>query len=73
MIREKYLYLDWPSLILAGGLTPENVAESISAVQPFGVDTASGVEDQPGVKNLSRVKAFIKQAKSEENPSLNPL
>lgn len=73
MIREEYQYLDWPSLILAGGLTPENVAESISAVQPFGVDTASGVEDQPGVKNLSRVKAFIKQAKSEENPSLNPL
>lgn len=63
MIREEYQYRNWPSLILAGGLTPENVAEAISAVQPYGVDTASGVEDQPGVKNRTRVEAFINQAK----------
>ena len=63
MIRREYRYLDWPALILAGGLTPENVREAITAVQPFGVDTASGVEDHPGVKNRDRVAAFINQAK----------
>lgn len=63
VIQEHYQIDDWPPLILAGGLTPENVAEAISAVQPFGVDTASGVEEQPGVKNRARVEAFINQAK----------
>ncbi|QDT91926.1 phosphoribosylanthranilate isomerase [Gimesia algae] len=63
MISEEYQYSDWPKLILAGGLTPENVAEAIGAVHPFGVDTASGVENQPGVKNRAQVEAFINQAK----------
>jgi phosphoribosylanthranilate isomerase len=55
-----------PRLMLAGGLTPENVAERINAVQPWGVDVASGVElpDQPGQKDAGKVKAFIEAARS---------
>lgn len=53
-----------PRLMLAGGLTPENVAERIAAVQPWGVDVASGVEsDTPGRKDPSLVTAFVQQAK----------
>ncbi|MBN1680765.1 MAG: phosphoribosylanthranilate isomerase [Anaerolineae bacterium] len=49
-----------PRLMLAGGLKPENVSERVRAIQPWGVDTASGVESgQPGVKDISRVSAFI--------------
>jgi phosphoribosylanthranilate isomerase len=54
-----------PRLMLAGGLTPENVAGRVQAIQPWGVDVASGVEptDQPGVKDHGKVKAFIQAAK----------
>lgn len=47
-------------LMLAGGLTPENVAEAIRIVAPLGVDTASGVEKAPGEKDRRKVAAFIK-------------
>ena len=50
--------------MLAGGLTPENVAARIAAVQPWGVDVASGVEgDTPGRKDVIKVKAFLQAAK----------
>lgn len=49
--------------VLAGGLTPENVVEIIDAVHPWGVDTASGVESGPGIKDLARVRAFVEAAK----------
>ncbi len=52
-----------PRLMLAGGLNPENVAARIEVIQPWGVDVASGVEAEPGVKNAALVKAFIAAAK----------
>lgn len=49
-----------PRLMLAGGLAPENVGERVSALRPWGVDVASGVENgTPGVKDLARVRAFV--------------
>lgn len=50
-------------VILAGGLTPMNVAEAIRAVRPYAVDAASGVEVAPGIKDPSRVTAFIQAAR----------
>jgi phosphoribosylanthranilate isomerase len=50
-------------LVLAGGLTPENVRQAVELVQPFAVDVSSGVEAAPGKKDPEKVREFIAQAK----------
>jgi phosphoribosylanthranilate isomerase len=51
------------TIILAGGLTPENVGRAIQEVRPFAVDVASGVEAAPGVKDAGKLRAFFQEVK----------
>jgi phosphoribosylanthranilate isomerase len=55
-----------PRIILAGGLRPENVAAAITALKPWGIDVASGVEAEPGRKDPERVKQFLSAARDVE-------
>ena len=54
------------NVVLAGGLTPDNVVEAIKAVRPYGVDVSSGVEDAPGIKNAKKVTRFLANARKAE-------
>jgi phosphoribosylanthranilate isomerase len=58
MLAQRY------QLILAGGLSPANVAEAISAVRPFGVDVSSGVEEAPGRKSPALIESFVSRARA---------
>jgi len=53
-------------IILAGGLTPDNVLHAVRKVQPYGVDVSSGVEMEPGRKDHAKIESFIRRAKSLE-------
>jgi phosphoribosylanthranilate isomerase len=55
-------------LLLAGGLTPENVAEAIAQARPWGVDVVTGVEAEPGRKDPRKLRAFVAAAKSAAFP-----
>lgn len=68
--------IDWTSaatiaiarrVVLAGGLTPDNVEEAIVTVRPFGVDVSSGVEEAPGVKDSNKVARFLERARAAFN------
>jgi phosphoribosylanthranilate isomerase len=53
-------------LIAAGGLNPENVAEAIATLRPWGVDVVSGVEAMPGRKDAEKVREFLVRARAAD-------
>lgn len=64
---------DWPAaevlarrgeLILAGGLTPDNVTPAIEHVRPYGVDVSTGVESRPGIKSTEKIASFVRRARA---------
>jgi phosphoribosylanthranilate isomerase len=62
--QEVVVLMDLSEMIVAGGLTPANVGDVATRLRPFGVDTASGVETRPGIKDVNLMKEFINHARS---------
>ena len=59
-------------IVLAGGLTPDNVGDAIARVGPFGVDVSSGVEKSPGVKDHGRLRALFRAVSEADSPQETP-
>ena len=68
-ILESYSLQQRPPLILAGGLTPKNVASVVDRSMVWGIDTASGVESAPGIKDSARVYEFVNAARAAASDS----
>lgn len=66
LINQAYRRDSWPPLVLAGGLTPDNVQSAIRDVQPWGIDVASGVESGPGTKDPLLLQRFMQAAHDAE-------
>lgn len=66
-IGRQYDRQEWPPLILAGGLRPDNVAQAVAAVDPWGVDVAGGVESSVACKDIALVRQFVLNANLQSN------
>jgi phosphoribosylanthranilate isomerase len=55
------------NVLLAGGLTPQNVGDAIARVRPYGIDVSSGVEVEPGIKDHGRIKALFEAVHGDHN------
>lgn len=51
-------------IVLAGGITPDNVADTVARVRPYGVDASSGLESSPGVKDPDKVRSYVRTARA---------
>jgi len=66
LVRDGWDRTHWPPLILAGGLTCENVFAAVAAVRPWGVDVAGGVESGKACKDPARVREFVSRARAAD-------